>query len=1300
MNNKEIHNFRIREIPYNYTSFSDREIVIRFLGEEIWDVLNRLRSQRKTGRSARMLFEVLGDMWVITRNPFLQDDLLSNKKRAKALIRALHHRIDQIIIRARNNKLALELTTSAMSAVNTFENRLSEQGKLRIKLFKKLKQVLNTDKIDFSAMARVSHATDASDWRVEYPLAVINPSWDHEAVQIVKKIIELGLTIIPRGGGTGYTGSAVPLFPDTVIINTEKLDFIGDVEFVEIRDGDNNSTKVQRVASVEVGAGVITKDLADFAEEKGYIFAVDPTSQNASTIGGNISMNAGGKKAVKWGTAIDNLLSWKMVGPDAEVIVVERLNHNRGKIHDQKTAAFAVKRYESDGKTLKKDIEYINLPGKDFRKEGLGKDVTDKVLGNLPGIQKEGCDGIITSARFILHVVPAYTFTVCIEFFDPDLTEAVKGIEKIIEYLKKKKNVFLAALEHLDERYIKAIKYNARSNVRTRPKMVLLADISGDSQKAVHLESQNIIAIFKSHNAHCFVASSKEARQNFWLDRSRTAAIAAHTNAFKINEDVVIPIHKLAEYNNGIERINIEFSLKNKIRIVEELINYFQGEMGELWKLKDYTWSAERERIINAKIKSAQNHLLQVKFTWRAILKNLDHAANKHPEILKNIKWQKGKSAVSFFHLLQRRKIVISYRQSVEEVLFRIFSGSELEDLRLRFSRIHSNILCSRLFVATHMHAGDGNVHTNIPVNSSDYFMIKEANEIVERIMALVKSLGGVISGEHGIGLTKYEFLEKSKKSSFERYKSQVDPKGQFNRGKLLPGADLSNAYTPSFRLLRQEALIMEQSELEALNNNIKNCLRCGKCKYVCTTHVPKANLSYSPRNKILATSLLMEAFLYEEQTRRGVSTLHFRELGDLSEHCTVCHKCKRPCPVDIDFGDVSCDLRKILKNRKKIKLNLGKELSIHFLNQTEYKKVQFIYLVFLKFGFRLQRFFHKFRYLYKNHAMAINKLTNNSPRECSPTHTSISFFKQINHSLKRPLPRLPKNTMRSQLGLREQIYLPIIGNSKKESRLTETVLYFPGCGSERLYSDISLAALALLYDLGVSVALPPKFLCCGYPQLVNGKIMESKKITVDNSVIFHRMANTLNYLDIKTVLISCGTCLDQLEKYELENIFPGSTLKDVHGYLFDEGVKAKAISHDNYIYHDPCHSPLKHLDKEKIVRALLSQDVVMSEFCCGESGTFALSRPDISGQVKFKKEEEIQRNLIKRQAKHSHKNNNAKMVTTCPSCFQGLSRFEEKNSFKTSYIIEELAKRNLGNSWKKDFIKKVKKDGIEKVLL
>ena len=87
---------RLREIPYNYTSFSDQEIVIRLLGADAWDMLLELRGERKTGRSARMLYEVLGDIWAVERNPYLQEDMLDNPKRRLALTEAMRHRLHEI----------------------------------------------------------------------------------------------------------------------------------------------------------------------------------------------------------------------------------------------------------------------------------------------------------------------------------------------------------------------------------------------------------------------------------------------------------------------------------------------------------------------------------------------------------------------------------------------------------------------------------------------------------------------------------------------------------------------------------------------------------------------------------------------------------------------------------------------------------------------------------------------------------------------------------------------------------------------------------------------------------------------------------------------------------------------------------------------------------------------------------------------------------------------------------------------------------------------------------------------------
>ena len=174
---------RLREIPYNYTSFSDREIVIRLLGAPAWEVLNRLREVRQTGRSARMLYEVLGDIWVVQRNPYLEDDLLDNRERRDALVNALRHRLTEVEKRradsatddAERSAKVKRLVAAAQQAVDRFEARFGETLDLRRKVLKVLGKHTRRDNIAFDGLARVSHVTDATDWRVEYPFVVLYP---------------------------------------------------------------------------------------------------------------------------------------------------------------------------------------------------------------------------------------------------------------------------------------------------------------------------------------------------------------------------------------------------------------------------------------------------------------------------------------------------------------------------------------------------------------------------------------------------------------------------------------------------------------------------------------------------------------------------------------------------------------------------------------------------------------------------------------------------------------------------------------------------------------------------------------------------------------------------------------------------------------------------------------------------------------------------------------------------------------------------------------------------------------------
>src|SRR6201996_1750442 len=255
---------RLREIPYNYTSLADREIVIRLLGEPAWELLHGLRDERRTGRSARMLYEVLGDIWVVERNPYLQDDLLDNPKRRRQLISALHHRLGEVEKRrdsadaVRDAKVG-QLLRAAGEAVDRFERRFAEFGEMRKRAQRLLLRHTRADNIRFDAFSRVSHVTDATDWRVELPFLVLMPDSEAEIPSLVRACIELKLTIIPRGGGTGYTGGTVPLTPWSAVINTEKLETLGPVEN-RVLPGKNAAK-----ATIVAAAGVVTKRVREAA---------------------------------------------------------------------------------------------------------------------------------------------------------------------------------------------------------------------------------------------------------------------------------------------------------------------------------------------------------------------------------------------------------------------------------------------------------------------------------------------------------------------------------------------------------------------------------------------------------------------------------------------------------------------------------------------------------------------------------------------------------------------------------------------------------------------------------------------------------------------------------------------------------------------------------------------------------------------------------------------------------------------------------------------------------------------------
>jgi Fe-S oxidoreductase len=185
---------------------------------------------------------------------------------------------------------------------------------------------------------------------------------------------------------------------------------------------------------------------------------------------------------------------------------------------------------------------------------------------------------------------------------------------------------------------------------------------------------------------------------------------------------------------------------------------------------------------------------------------------------------------------------------------------------------------------------------------------------------------------------------------------------------------------------------------------------------------------------------------------------------------------------------------------------------------------------------------------------------------------------------------------------------------------------------------------------------------------------------------------------------VSCGTCYDQLQGYQFDKIFPGCRIVDIHEYLLEKGITLGEAGGAGYLYHDPCHTPMKQQDPMKTVKALVGDNVLKSDRCCGESGTLGVTRPDISTQIRFRKEEELQKgeSALRASGKVAPEGN-IKILTSCPSCLQGLSRYGNDLSnglLEADYIVVEMASKILGENWMPDYVAAANQGGIERVLV
>ena len=1129
------------------------------------------------------------ELFLVAYNPFINVETVRH---------SVHARFER-----ESMALAHYFANAIGEGITMFWSAYEAERSFREELISALRNILPNECILSSPSALVASATDATDLRMELPLLVVEPDSAEQVAALVKLANDMKFALIPRGGGSGMTGGAVPARKRTVIVSLTRLTKIGPIDLENM--------------TVTVEAGAITQNVIKAVDAAGALFSVDPASKQASSIGGNVSENAGGPSAFEYGTTLDNLLWWRMVTPTGEIISVERENHPRHKILPEETAVFVVKDISGGVRNV------IHLRGDEIRLPGLGKDVTNKALGGLPGMQKEGVDGIITEACFIIHPKPKFKRVMVLEFFGRSMHPAAVVVRELVGLRNRIRQegdyAHLSALEEFNAKYVQAIEYKRKSQkYEGLPISVIILQVDGDDPYLLDKCVNDIVCVVEEQdNVDIIVAQDDKEGERFWEDRHRLSAIAKRTSGFKLNEDVVIPMDRIPDFALFLEQLNLECTA--------QAYRHALQEVGRLpgFPMEDKEFN--REFSFASKVASGDNPQAELSDT----------------EL-----WKRAEA-------------------------FLAGMGQKYAHLDKKIGKIRDYMEASRIVVASHMHAGDGNCHVNIPVNSNDAHMLEEAEETAARVMAECQEMGGEVSGEHGIGITKISFLGKSKMDALRAFKERVDPRDVMNPAKLVHRELPVRPFTFSFNRLINDihaSGLPDKEKLISLLSTVQVCTRCGKCKQVCSMCYPERSMQYHPRNKNMVLGMLLEAVYYSQVNKGAIDDNLLRWMRDLVEHCTACGRCLANCPVKIPSGEVALTLRSLLEHENAGGHPIKKralEWLVHDVSSRVPKAAKMASL-----GQKVQ-----------------NKLLGVVPSVWKKRMQSPIFAGSG--------PKMGYTNLYESLRLhRGSVFAP-----REVTPGMPCVLYFPGCGGSLFYDRIGLAAIMLLLHTGHAVAVPPRHLCCGYPLLAAGMDTEYEDNMAQNRQYLASMLRNLikQGFDVRYLATACGSCRDSLARMKLNEQFPQLEQKDVSQIVLPllqhEGMEAPVAPGTNVLYHAACHCEWAGVPTLKgqaqltgALEQLCKVKVSTIPGCCGESGMGAVTSPTIYNLLRARKKERLA------QAFEPQPQTGAcyagPILVGCPSCKIGIARclIQLKEKHPVLHVLEWLANQVDGEDRRQRF--------------
>ena len=1110
--------------------------------------------------------EIAEELFLVAYNPFISPAAV------KASVDARFRRESQA--------LAHQYATGIGEGITMFWSAYDAETAFRRELITRLASLMPADCVITRRGALVEASTDATDLRMELPLLVVEPATPDQAASLVRLANDMKFALIPRGGGSGMTGGAVPARKRSVIVSMTRLTAI--------------SLDAERL-TLTCQAGVITQDAIDFAARSNLLLTVDPASKTASTIGGNVAENSGGPFAFEYGTTLDNLLSWRMVTPTGEHIEVARVGHPGHKILPDEKAVFEV-RDQSGGMR-----NVVELSGDEIRLPGLGKDVTNKVLGGLPGMQKEGVDGLITEATFMLHKKPAFSRVMVLEFFGRSMRPAAVIIGEIVALRDRIRHegdyVRVSALEEFNVKYVQAIGYQRKSmRHQGDPISVIIIQVDGDDEYLLD-QTINEIAALVGDNEFVAATIARDAKEGelFWEDRHRLSAIARRTSGFKMNEDVVIPMNRMPDFALFLERLNLSMSAAA-----------YRHAMQEVGRLPGFPME---DRDFNREF-SLASRLAQGDEPAEAVAGTTPLTSLTDDEL--------AARAADFLRALE----------------------GKYPRLAPKIARIADYMQASRIIVASHMHAGDGNCHVNIPVNSNDPLMMEQAEDAAMQVMSMAQDMGGAVSGEHGIGITKIAFLDKASMDALREFKTRVDPRDILNPGKLVQRQLPVRPFTFSFNRLiediRQSGLPDKERFIRLLAT-VQTCTRCGKCKQVCPMVYAERSYQYHPRNKNMVLGAMTEALYYSQVTNGSPDASVMEELRHMVEHCTGCGRCTSVCPVKIESAEVALAMLAFLKEE-----GMG--------------------------GHPLK-------------SRVLNWLSRNPARRVPRAAKAAALGQKVQNRVIGLVPRVWRERIESPLfsgkgpelgmanlyeGLRLDrggLFLPAGLEADEKGEIWSgggAVLYFPGCGGSLFYRRIALATLALLMRAGLPVVVPRQHLCCGYPLLSSGadgdyrENLERNRAYLAEYLLEAREAG----FAVRSLVTACGSCRSSLSRHQLTDTGGVPlTQYDIIQLLVENLPLGRQLSGERLIYHASCHPEWQGVKAVKgggktarALERLSGASILLNSGCCGESGTGAYTSPGIYNALRERKRGRLQSALVGYEAE-------APILVGCPSCKLGIAR-------------------------------------------